>query len=220
MRLILIMLLLFNLGFWAWSAGYMGGESQGVSRSEFAPERTRIAGDRERAAAPAVAEKEPAAAAPTVASPTLCLAAAGAEEAPAQAFASALAGEVEGASADISPVQWTVGHWVYVGPLADRTVAQGKVRELNQLGVKDTYIMAYPDGVYISLGVFSQPDQAERQFEKIKRQGVRSAQSGPRPTTDTRYRVTVRGPAGQEEALRRRMTNAFPERDLIDCANE
>ncbi len=74
-------------------------------------------------------------------------------------------------------------YWIYLPPLANRKAADTKREELARLGINDHYIMQEP-GLenIISLGLFSQIDNARHRMDELAAKGIYAKQ-------ETRYRT-------------------------------
>lgn len=66
------------------------------------------------------------------------------------------------------------GFWVLIPPHKNRKGAQGTIRKLKQLGVKDYFLVANGDQkLAVSLGMFSKPDLARRRWNEIQKLGFK-----------------------------------------------
>ncbi|THF63828.1 SPOR domain-containing protein [Pseudothauera nasutitermitis] len=95
------------------------------------------------------------------------------------------------------------GWWVRIPPDGTREYAERKARELRGMGVTDFFIVQEPgpNQYAVSLGIFKTEAAANQHLEQLRAQRVRSASVGTRSTTV--YRVEIRGPQPQLDALRR-----------------
>ena len=74
-------------------------------------------------------------------------------------------------------------YWIYLPPLANRKAADTKREELSRLGINDHYVMQEPGMEnIISLGLFSQVDNARHRMEELAAKGIHAKQ-------ETRYRT-------------------------------
>jgi len=74
------------------------------------------------------------------------------------------------------------GFWVYMPPLRSKARVKKKIRELENLGVYEYYVIS-GKGRWknsISLGIFKTRAAAQKLYKKLKAQGVRSAKMGER----------------------------------------
>ncbi len=76
-------------------------------------------------------------------------------------------------------------YWVHLSPFANRKAAERRMKELEKLGIRDLLIMQDPQGqLAISLGLFSQADNAKHRLQELAQKGVEAKQ-------ETRYRSEV-----------------------------
>ena len=74
---------------------------------------------------------------------------------------------------DQTPTQST-RYWVYKPPLPSAEVANSKVQELKQLGIKDFFVVQEPKMRYaISFGIFRDETLATKLMEDLRKKGVR-----------------------------------------------
>ena len=216
MRALFFLLVLANLLFYAWHAGYIGPDpaatgEPGRLTQEIAPEKIRlVSADQARA----LVGKTP--------KPLACLEW-GAF--PAQDFERAQA-----LLAAISPsprfsarkTDESVGWWVYLPPLPNKPTADKKGAELKQLGVSDFFVINEdgPNKLAISLGVFKTEEAARNHLETLAKRGVKSARAAER---ETRVAKTILQFREVDDALRARLTDLrkeFSGQDLKDCPAE
>ena len=79
-------------------------------------------------------------------------------------------------------VEHTIGYWVYIPPLVDKTALNQKVVQLKARGIKE-YFIVQEAGQWlnaISLGVFKTQEAAQKFQDELRAKGVRSAQLGER----------------------------------------
>lgn len=204
LRGLVLALLLANLGFWAWSQGWL--RDLGLPPPDVSTEPERLARQvhpESLSIVPPVAT--PGAGASAARSPPVPAPAAGvpatteALAEPALEGACLLIGPFDArqaealrssAAAALPPDRWRMdesqlpGRWmVYVGPLADAAVLASKRAELRELGVDiDRPGATFEPG--LSLGRFGSQEAAERALAELGRKGVRTARVVPeRPDT-------------------------------------
>jgi hypothetical protein len=88
----------------------------------------------------------------------------------------------------------TAGWWVFIPPQGNRQGAVRKAAELKARGVED-YFIVQEDGAYrwaLSLGVFRTNEAAQARLAALRGKGVRSAQIGPRETVVPKVWLQVR----------------------------
>lgn len=240
MKFVVFVLVLANLLFYAFSAGYLGhpdNPDAGRVGQQILPERMRIvsrgeapaAPVKEESPAPAAAEVTPAAAtgdaapeAPAAAAadnPPLCLAWDQLSAADADRLAAVLAGKF----ADFKVSRRLIvtegnGWWVFMPPLANKAEADKKAGELKQLAVNDFFVVQDgPSRLAISLGVFSTEKAAQDHLAVLKAKGVRSARVGPRPGKDSTVRLQAQGPATGKDDLLAAVSKILPKAAVEDC---
>lgn len=190
LRLAVIVLLLANAGYYAWSHGWLRSwglapveqtEPQRMAQ-QIRPETLRILRARETPpVAPSVASEAPASAPPArapaamaaSAPATVCLQAGTLDQRQADAVRTAAAALPQGSwSLESTPIP---GRWmVYMGRFADTDALAKKRNELRALGVSyDRPGAALEPG--LSLGRFSTEEAAQRALTTLGNQGVRSA---------------------------------------------
>jgi hypothetical protein len=92
-------------------------------------------------------------------------------------------------------------YWVHLGPFENRKQAEQRLKELERLGIRDLLIM--PDGqgsVAISLGLFSQADNARNRLKELADKGV-TAKQEIRYRTETRVWFDLRLPEPADEPV-------------------
>ena len=73
-------------------------------------------------------------------------------------------------------------YWVHIGPFETRKRAEQRLKDLERLGIHDMLIMSDAQGeIAISLGLFSQTENARHRREELASKGVETKQ-------ETRYR--------------------------------
>lgn len=242
MKVLVFLLVLVNLLFYAFGAGYFGrldNPDAGRLEHQVKPERMRIVSRGEApATAPAnVAEpareerpnpapEEPALpalakeeTAKPVEPPPVCLA----WEHLSVADADRLTGVVANKFKEFKLSRRLVaaegnGWWVHIPPLASKADVEKKAGELRNLEVTDFFVVQ--DGVSrfaISLGVFSSEKGAQDRLAELKGKGVRSARVAPRPGKDSTVKLVATGPAADKGALIAAAGKALPKAEALVC---
>lgn len=94
-------------------------------------------------------------------------------------------------------------YWIHLGPFAARKEAERRKRQLERLGIRDLLIMTDSQGkIAISLGLFSQADNAQSRLQELAQKGV-DAQQEIRYRTDTLTWFDLRLPEPADEAVER-----------------
>lgn len=232
LRHIVLVLLLANLGFWAWSEGWLGGlglapvqqaEPERLTR-QVRPEAVTLGPGTpadttatEAAPTPAPAPAPQPAPTPPPAAPapvaTVCLQAGPFDARQADALRTAAAALPDGS--------WRLdsgqlpGRWMaYIGPLADADAVASKRAELVQRGIDvDRPGSALEPG--LSLGRFSTREAAERAQEELTRRGIESVRVVPERLDTPVY--TLRLPRVDAELRARLDALPLAGRELRPC---
>jgi len=243
-KVIVFLLVLGNLLFYAFSAGYLGrpdNPDAGRVGQQILPERMRIVSRGEAPAAPAKADipkpvvveaappveaqapvkeavvPEPAAKPAEVAQ--FCLA----WEHLAAPDADRLAAMLAGKYSDFKVSRRVIaaegnGWWVFIPPLAAKADADKKAGELKQLEISDFFVVQDgPSRFAVSLGVFSSEKGAQDRLADLKAKGVRSAKVGPRPGKDSTVRLQAQGPESSRGGLLAAVGKILPKAEALDC---
>lgn len=233
MKALVFLLVLANLLFYAFSAGYFGRPDNPDAvrlEKQVLPERMRIVSRGEAPAAPAKAAEpvkpevvveapKPEPALKVEESAPICLAWEHLPPVDAERIASLLSSKY----AEFKVIRRVVpsegnGWGVFVPPLSGKAEAERKATELRQLGVTDYFIVQ--DGPIrhaISLGVFSSEKGAQDRLAELKEKGVRSARVMPRPGKDSTVNIQATGPASAKESLLAAIGKAVPKADVVGC---
>lgn len=118
--------------------------------------------------------------------------------------------------------QEIASYWVYVPPQRSRQAANQKAAELRKLGIEDFFVVQEdPKFRYaISLGIFKTEEAARARLDALRPKGVRTARVGPRETSVQRTYFAVRE---VPEALASRLNELrrdFPGSELKPCPSE
>ena len=217
MKTVVFLLILANLLFYAFSAGYLGkADNPDAERlaKQVLPERIRIVSRGEEPPLPARNGRQEAVveapAAPEAGS-----------ELPANGDARVCLAWDNLAAVDADRVYSLVGSrfpaftisrrldsgesggwWIYIPPQATKAEADKKAGELRQLGVTDYFVIQEgPNRFAISLGVFSGEKGGQDRLAELKTKGVRSARLMQRPGKDGTISLQAEGPAAGQAAL-------------------
>ena len=231
MRVLIFLLVLANLLFYAFSHGLFGSEvsNEAANLQEINPQQVRIlsrgeppAGDAPPATEAAADAPEPAPVASRQELPAVCLQASALPEGERAALQILISTKFPGFTLQEIP---TAAHswWVYIPPLADRIKADKKAQELKGLGVADYFIVQ--EGAQrhaISLGIFSSEKSASDHLVQLRKQGVRSAVMSARPDKNDTTKVRLRGPAEQLPEFRSALAEiiaaeTLPQFQEINC---
>ena len=200
LRVLALLLLLANLGFFAWTQGWLDGvvslrargdrEPERLAR-EFQPQRVRIVPPDEAAAAMAASAATPAAS-------LSCLEAGPYTPAEARAAEALLQPALPAGSWARRSVEQP-GSWiVYVGRFAATEALQKKIEELRRLQAPFEEVQSPPElAPGLSLGRFDNRAAADKALEQLGQRGVRTARvvALSEPATMTLLRVERADPA-------------------------
>lgn len=202
MKKLLLLLLLANAGFYAWSRWGYQPELPDPPQAELAASRVALlkpedipASQSEPASVPTPASEVPASAVAANALPAstelpqrVCMQWTQLDEDGWRSLRPRLqAARLQPASARSE--QFAEKYWVYIPPLGDKALVEKKVEQLRSLGVTDLSVIE-DRGRWdsaISLGIFSSKEAAEHHLETLKNQGVKSAQVRPRDPVSKRW---------------------------------
>ncbi len=210
MRLTFFLLILLNLAFLVWSAGYLGTQDSGREperlSQQISPEKIRIVA--ETSATSAKYEAEPLAGCRLVSN------LGGDDAALLEKSLTSSAGVTTKVLAG-TPVNT---YWVLIPSLATRPIADKKLAEIRKLGVDDAKIVENETlgPVIISLGIFSTDKLAQDYLAAMNKKGVRSAQVEIRQRPSHKVALEVRGAAEQLQRLPEMLT-PYPGSSLADC---
>lgn len=226
MKTLVFILVLGNLLFYAFSAGYFGhpdNPDAGHIEQQVAPERMHLVSRGEApplktAEAPPPAAAEPEAAAAVAASTCLRWDQLSTEK------ARQLADRIGEKFTSYKLVKHTVadegnGWWVFIPPQSGKAEAERKASELRQLGITDYFIIPEdgPNRFAISLGVFSTEKGGQERLAELKAKGVKSARFSARPGKESLIALEARGPLPEKDALLKMVADAFPKVQAQDC---
>ncbi len=200
LRVLALLLLAANLGFFAWTQGWLDGvvgvrahgarEPDRLAR-EFQPQRVRILPPDEAAAAMAASAPVPAAA-------MSCLEAGPYTPAEARAAEALLQPALPAGSWARRSVEQP-GSWiVYLGRFTAADALQKKIEELRRLPAPFEELQSPPElAPGLSLGRFDSRAAADKALEQLSQRGVRTARvvALTEPTTMTMVRVERADPA-------------------------
>ncbi len=217
MRSLFLLLVLANILFYAWHAGYIGpgdankGEAERLTM-QITPEKIRIlsAGEIKKLADAAKSRSGS------------CFEWGTFPAQEADKAGEALAALNLGNRLQTRTVEETAGWWVFLPPQGSKVNADKKVDELKALGVSDFFIVQ-EDGANkfaVSLGVFRTEEAAQNYLAAVSARGVKTARSGER---ETRVQKTVFRFSGMDEAIAVKfdaIRKDFPGHETRDCTSD
>jgi hypothetical protein len=225
MRLLFLLLLAANVGFFAWMR--FASPDSAVDRQPLArqlnAEKLRIVTERELAQAPPPKPPAPAPAAPAPAAPPppiACLEWGSFSPAEASRAAQRLDALALGARLAQYRGEEAANWWVHIPPQANRAAALRKAAELRKLGVED-YFVVQDQGRQrwsVSLGVFSTEEAAKAHLQALRAKGVRSAVIEERETRVPKVWYQVRDVDPPLHARLGEIARDFEGATLHECA--
>ncbi|MGB7541789.1 MAG: SPOR domain-containing protein [Burkholderiales bacterium] len=222
MRTFFLLLLLLNLGFFAWGQfgpNYVSGEAQLIDQ-QLNPKAIRLLTAEQVAALSAErAERAERAKAPKL---TPCLELGAFNPGDLPRVEQALGALALGPKLSQRRVDEIANFWVYMPPQTNRQTATRKAAELKKLGVEEFFVVQ-DDPKFrfaISLGVFKSEEAAKAQLEQLRAKGVRTARVGARETQVPKVYFTVRDVSEALAAKLNDLRQGFPGSDLKGCQPE
>jgi len=213
MKALFLILLLANLGFYAYAEGYFSPAPDPADEAQKNPlnaDRIRVLTPAQVAALPKVRPPPKTAA---------CMewgnfGSADAARAKQQLQALALGERLSERSVDEAAV-W----WVYLPTQGSKAAGEKKLDELKRLGVDD-YFMVQEEGRWryaVSLGVFSSQEGAKKRLEALRAKGVKTAQAAERQPAARKVVIQIRD--GGEAAVARvnEIKPGFPGTEVKAC---
>ena len=113
-------------------------------------------------------------------------------------------------------------YWVFMPPQRDRQAANRKAAELKKLGVED-FCIVQEDPKFrfaISLGVFKTEEAARTRLAELRSKGVRTARVGPRETSVQKVYFIVREVPDALVSRLNELRQSFAGSELKDCPPE
>jgi len=109
--------------------------------------------------------------------------------------------------------------WVFVPAAPTRQAAQQKAAELKRLGVEELFIIADESKTRfpISLGVFRSEEAARNRLQELQAKGVKTAQVSRRDTPFTRVYFQLRGLSDAQASKLNDIKQSFAGSEIRDC---
>lgn len=220
-RILLLLLLLGNIGFFAYHRLLSGTDEAAaqIAALQISPEKiVPVAVEAVSSVAPgAVLAPATVPVAPaSVAAPTSCAewgVFAGSEVARADAALAALGLPAGATQRRITEVD---GYWVHMAPLKTKGEVDRKVGELKALGVTEFFVVtdAGPWRNAVSLGLFKNEDAAKAELDRLRALGVRSAMVTRRERFLKQVAFVVSDPAAATLARLTELKKDFPAAEI------
>lgn len=226
MRIVFFLLLLANLGFFAWAYFGAGGASdepqlvqQQVNPQEIrlltADQVAKLAAERARQVAerPKSVPKAP---------PIACLELGAFSPSDVPRVQQALEPLGLGSRLSQRRAQEIASYWVFIPPLRNRQAANQKAAELKKLGVEDFFIVQEDPKFRfaVSLGVFKTEEAAAARLADLRTKGVRTARISPKETSVQKVYFAVREVPDALVAKLNDLRQSFAGTELKDCPAE
>jgi hypothetical protein len=223
-RLLFLLVLAANLGFFAWTR-FLAPPDPAVDRQPLAqqldPHKLRIVTERELARAPSPQPPKPEPVAPAPEPVTIaCLEWGSFSPADGTRAAQRLEALALGARLAQYRDEETARWWVHMPPQGSRAGALRKAAELRQLGVEDYFILqdAGPMRWALSLGVFSTENAAKAHLQALREKGVRTAIIDRRETRVPKVWFQVRNIEAPLQEKLQDIAREFDGATLHECA--
>jgi hypothetical protein len=215
MKILFLILLLANLGFYAYSQGYLpqsADPADEAMRTPLNPEKIRVLNATQVAALPKVKP---------VLKASACMEWGNFNPADAVKAEQALQSLALGDRLSERRVEETASWWVYLPPQGSKANADKKLGELKRLGVDDFYTIQ-DEGRFkfaISLGVFSSKDGAAKRLEAVRAKGVRTAVAAERSSAAPKVIVQIRDGGDAVVARINEIKASYPGTEARVCAS-
>lgn len=215
MRLLLLLLLLANLGFFAYHR-YLDDTVDAAAQIaglQISPEKIRPVAALAPASSPAAAQAAPPPAACVEWGPF-----GGVDVARADGALAALALPADALQRQVNDVD---GYWVHMPVAKTKAEVDRKLGELKALGVTDFFVVqeAGPWRNAISLGLFRSEEAANAELEQLRQRGVRSAMITRREKLLKLVSFFVREPSAATIARMTELQGEFPSATMhaVNC---
>jgi hypothetical protein len=213
MKALFLILLLANLGFYAYAEGYFPSGQEAADEAQRSPlnaEKIRILTAAQVAALPKLKPLPKTAA---------CMEWGNFSAADAARAGQTLQGLALGDRLTERSVDEAAAWWVFFPPQGSKAAGEKKLEELKRLGIED-FFMIQDEGKWryaISLGVFSTRDGAKKHFEALRAKGVKTAQAAERQPASRKVVIRIRD--GGEAAVGRvnEVKSGFPGTEVKAC---
>jgi hypothetical protein len=221
-RIVFFLLLLANLGFFAWAyfgSGRASDEPQ-LMEQQLNPQEIRLLSSEQIAERAKQTAERPRP--PSKTSVVACLELGAFSPADAPRVQKALEPLALGPRLSQRRAEEVASYWVFMPPLRNRQAANLKAAELKKLGVDDFFIVQEDPRLRfaISLGVFKTEEAAQARLAELKSRGVRTARVGPKETSVQRVYFAVREVPDALVTKLNDLRQGFSGTELRDCPPE
>lgn len=222
MRIVFFLLLLANLGFFAWAflgTGRASDEPQ-LLEQQLNPQDIRLLAPEQVAKIAAERAKLAVERPKPLKTPVLaCLELGAFNPVDAPRVQQALEPLALGARLSQRRADEVASYWVYIPPLRSRQSANLKAAELKKLGVDDFFIVQEDPKfrLAVSLGVFKTEEAANLRLADLRKKGVRTARVGPKETSVQKVYFAIREVPDALVAKLNDLRQGYPGTELKDC---
>src|SRR5262245_19360065 len=225
-RIVFFLLLLANLGFFAWA--YFGGgraaDEPQLMQQQLNPQEIRLlsADQIAKLAAERAKQAVDRPKAPARAAVVACLEFGAFSPAEAPRVQQALEPLALGPRLSQRRVEDYASYWVFMPPMRNRQAANLKAAELKKLGVDDFFIVQEDPKLRfaISLGVFKTEEAARSRLAELRTKGVRTARVGPKETSGQRVYFAIKEVPDALVAKLNDLRQNFSGAELRDCGSD
>lgn len=214
MKALFLLLLLANLGFYAYSQGYLtpapDAAVEQALRQPLNAEKIRVLSPAQLAALPKVKQ---------VPKLSACLEWGSMNAADAARAEQALKALALGERLTQRRQDEAASWWVFLPPQGSKPNVDRKIAELKRLGIDD-YFAILDEGKWrfaISLGVFSSQDAAKKRLEALRGKGVKTAQTAERQPASQKVVMQIRDGGDAAVARVNEIKAGFPGSEVKPC---
>jgi len=223
MRIAFFLLLLANLGFFAWAylwSGRSSEESQLVQQ-QLNPDEIKLLSAEQIAKLAAERAKQAVERPRAPPKPTVlaCVELGAFNPSDVPKVQQALEPLALGTRLTQRRVNEIASYWVFMPPLRNRAAANQKAAELKRLGVEEFFIVQEDPKLRfaISLGVFKTEEAAQSRLAELKTKGVRTARVGPKETSAQKVYFAIREVPDALYARLSDLRQGFAGTELREC---
>lgn len=214
MKALFLLLLLANIGFYAYSQGYFTPAPDATAepslRQPLNADRIRVLSAAQVAALPKIKP---------VPKPSACMEWGSMSIADAARAEQALKALALGERLSQRRVDEAGSWWVFFPPQGSKPNVDKKLAELKRLGIDD-YFPILDEGKWrfsVSLGVFSSADAARKRLEALRAKGVKTAQTAERQAASQKVVMQIRDGGDAAVARVNELKPGFPGTEVKAC---
>jgi len=223
-RVVFFLLVLANLGFFAWMYFGTASEEPQLMGQQLNPQAIRVLSAEQLAALAAERAKQTVERAKTPPKPVLaaCLELGAFNLGDVPRVQQLLEPLALGSKLSQRREEEIAGYWVFLPPQRNRQAANQKAAELRKLGVEDFFVVQEDPKFRfaISLGVFKTEEAAQARLAELRTKRVRTARVGPRETPVQKIYFAVREVPEAVVSRLNELRQSFPGSELKDCSIE